>query len=281
MTGRELAAFQERRDAWSSRGRPRTSRPGWRCSSRRTCCWASSRSPTARSSTRRGRPRALRARRTAGAAGAGAADPGAAPRRPLADDGPRGPARRPARRARPAHRPGAARHPPDDSAPARIAAWEDGDSGRHPGGRDARRRSAPTKGPTWPGCRWGCGWCAGCSARVSRSPPPPPPREPACRVDAPVGRACGVLLCSLTESAPPPSPPPSTPPPSPPPLTVGPCRCVRLASDDDATTQPRTRPPASTRCGGSAATSAPPARAGDHARHRARAASGSRSRSRW
>ena len=51
---------------------------------------------------------ALRAGRAARAAGAGAADPGAAPRRPVADDGPRGAARRPPRGARPADRAGAA-----------------------------------------------------------------------------------------------------------------------------------------------------------------------------
>ncbi len=48
MTGRELAAYEERRDgAGRARACPRTSPPGWRCCRRRTCCSTSSRSPRA------------------------------------------------------------------------------------------------------------------------------------------------------------------------------------------------------------------------------------------
>ncbi len=82
-----------------------------------------------------GRPHALRGRRTPRPTDAGLADPGAAPARPLADDGPRRAARRPARRARPAHRGSARRQP---------ATGE----GRGAGGQDApgdllRRRQRP------------------------------------------------------------------------------------------------------------------------------------------
>ena len=52
---------------------------------------------------------------------------------------------------------------PEDSAPARIAAWEDGDERRRAAAAAARsRRSAPTTRPTWRGSPSGCGWCAGC-----------------------------------------------------------------------------------------------------------------------
>ena len=111
LTGRELDCVQSRRAACSSsRTCPRTSRPAWRCCTRRTSCSASSRSPTARAWTRSRWPGCTSPRRAARAADAGRPDPGAAARRPLADDGPRRAARRRVRRARPAHRPGAALH---------------------------------------------------------------------------------------------------------------------------------------------------------------------------
>ena len=104
-----------RRDALVAAGVPEDLAAGSRCSARRTACSASSRPPSATTSTHRGRPGALRARRAARAAGAGGADPGAAARGPLADDGARGAARRPALGARPAHRAGAGRDRPEDS----------------------------------------------------------------------------------------------------------------------------------------------------------------------
>ena len=61
---------------------------------------------------------------------------------------------------------------PDDSAPARIAAWEDDDERRgQPRRRPRSRRSAPTTRPTWPGCRSGCGWSAGCSTSPDDATP--------------------------------------------------------------------------------------------------------------
>ena len=109
-----------------------------------------------------------------GAAGAAAADRGAAARRQVADDGPRRAARRPARRAHPAHRAGAAQHRRPTtprrpgSRPGRraTASWS-------PGPRRPWSRSAPTRRATWRGCRSGCGWCGDCCRRkhqISISP---------------------------------------------------------------------------------------------------------------
>ena len=129
MTGRELEAFQERQATLRAARGPRGARPpGGGARPGVHAARASSRSPSATGLGPRGRgPGALRARRAARAAGAAAADRGAAARRQVADDGPRLAPRRPARRARRAHRAGAAQHVADDSAPARIAAWEEGD----------------------------------------------------------------------------------------------------------------------------------------------------------
>ena len=168
LTGRELRAYESRRDALvDAAACPRTWPPGSRSCPRRTCCSASSRSPTGRRSTRSRSPGCT----SRSASGSGCPtlvhpDPGAAARRPLADDGPGGAARRPVRRARPAHRPGAARHRrPTTPSPARIAAWEDGDSGASSPRAaatleeicaDDERRPGPDVGRA-------CASCAGCS----------------------------------------------------------------------------------------------------------------------
>ena len=68
---------------------------------------------------------------------------------------------------------------PEDSVPARIAAWEDDDEvvvGRAVGHArgDLRRRLRPT----WPGCRSGCGWSAGCSRPDEPTSGPTAPASP-------------------------------------------------------------------------------------------------------
>ncbi len=163
-----------RRDALVGARRARG--PGgarWRCCTRRTCCSASSRSPTATSLDPAEVARvhfALGER--LGLPGAGRPDPRAAARRPLADDGPGRAARRPVRRPRPADRPGARattpneRRPGADRAPGRTA---DGVL-RRAGPPTRWRRSAPTRPPTWPGCRSASGWCAGCCRPAEASP---------------------------------------------------------------------------------------------------------------
>ena len=111
-----------------------------------------------------GRAAALRARRAARAARPGHPDPGAAARGPVADDGAGRAARRRVRRARPAHRARCCATP-RPTTPCRrgsrsgrtaTASW----SSARP---RPRRRSARTTPPTWPGCRWVCASCAGCS----------------------------------------------------------------------------------------------------------------------
>ena len=131
LGGREADAFDARRDALRRAGAcPRTSPSGWRCCRRRTR--RSNIVETAKPRRRRparGRPGALRARRAARPVRAGRPDPRAAARRPLADDGAGRAARRPARRARAADRPGAGRRPSSDQpVPVRVADWEEDDA---------------------------------------------------------------------------------------------------------------------------------------------------------
>ena len=154
------------RRAGRRRASPRSWPSGSRCCRRRTPCSRSSRPPSATRSTRSrsaGVHFALGER--LGLSDAGRPDPRAAARRPLADDGAGGAARRPARGARAADRAGARRHRPADAAGAGADRGLGGARrGRGRRARSARsRRSAPTSRPTWPGCRSGCAWCARCS----------------------------------------------------------------------------------------------------------------------
>ena len=132
---------------------------------------------------------ALRARGAARRLGASAADRRAAAGRPVADDGARGDARRPARGARPADRRGPghqSRRGRREGGPrgaagrggARVAEWEAATGEVAARAVETLARSVPTRTPIWPGCRSRCGWCAGCWPDVSRKP-----RR--------LGRACG------------------------------------------------------------------------------------------
>ena len=151
--------------ASSSRACPRTSRPGWRCSTRRTSLLGIVEIADARRPSTRRRSRGSTSRSASGSACStrDAADPRAAARGPLADDGAGRAARRPVRRAHPAHRQVLARQRRrttrrrPGSPPGRRAT-------RSPSAAPRRRsrRSAPTTQPTWPGSRSGCGWSAGC-----------------------------------------------------------------------------------------------------------------------
>ena len=85
----------------------------------------------------RGGPRALRRRRAPRTADAGLPDPRPAARGPLADDGARGAARRPAHRARAAHGQVLAATDSHADAASRVTAWEDTE-------RDAIARAAAT-----------------------------------------------------------------------------------------------------------------------------------------
>ena len=97
-------------------------------------------------------------------------------------------ARRPVRRAHPAHRrrscwpPRPTTPPRRGSRPGRTAtvSWS-------PARCRRSRRSAPTTPPTWPGCRSACGWCAGCCPpgdrprATDRGRPRPPASRPVAR----------------------------------------------------------------------------------------------------
>ena len=247
LTGREPTAFEARRDALVDAGRARgPGRPGG---------GAAAGVHAARHRRDRRRATALDPLEVArvhfalgerlGLPDAGRADPGAAARRPLADDGPGRAARRPARRARPAHRPGAAR-PPPPTTPRRPGS----PTGRRTtrvvvaaGGRDAGGDLRRRRRPTWPGSRSGLRVVRGLLARPDsgtstptsgRSQDPLPGLK-----DFVQGRWCVV---SSTK------------------------RC-HIHSAASVAVPTATRPPASTRCGGCAATSGPTCSAlVDHAR---------------
>ena len=158
MTGREHEAFEQRRDAlMHAVGAGGPGGPGGRAAAGVHAARHRRDRRARRGRPAGGGPGALRARRAARAAAAGVPDPRAAARRPLADDGPGGAARRPARRARALTAQVLAGHPSDEPAPARVADWEDGDEVLVSRAAARWRRSAPTTRPTWPGCRSGSG----------------------------------------------------------------------------------------------------------------------------
>ena len=69
----------------------------------------------------------------------------------------------------------------DDSAPARVAAWEDADEELVGRAAPRWRRSAARRPPSWPACPSGSGWCAACcpergASGVTRGSGDPRPR---------------------------------------------------------------------------------------------------------